>query len=373
VPLGFSPPHTDWPDHAAGSFTTPVGVIDDVGQPLRLSGGGGEGGITELTGDVTAGPGSGSQAATLATVNPNVGTFAYPSSISANGKGLITAITAGSAPGTVTSVGLTMPTGVFDISGSPVTGSGTLAVTFDNQAQNTFFAGPGSGGTGQPAFRALVTNDLLGKVDVFSFSDDTFHGDTVNPTVNDDDTSPYFVGAHWLNVATGIEFVCVDNTTGAAVWPVTTEVIAILRDEKATGTAGGTSSNTTWNARNINTELYDPSFIVSISSNQFTPIIGTYEILVLAPFTGGTAASSLGRCRLYNVTAGAVVEEGVSTFALTNAAAIGVLNCTFAANGTDAYRIDSYTSVGRTTNGLGVAVSDGSAEVYTQVTLRKII
>lgn len=52
------------------------------------------GGITQLTGDVTAGPGSGSQAATLATVNTNVGSFGSSTSIpslTVNAKGLITA------------------------------------------------------------------------------------------------------------------------------------------------------------------------------------------------------------------------------------------------------------------------------------------
>ncbi len=51
-------------------------------------------GITQLTGDVTAGPGSGSQAATLATVNSNVGSFGSSTSIpsiTVNGKGLVTA------------------------------------------------------------------------------------------------------------------------------------------------------------------------------------------------------------------------------------------------------------------------------------------
>lgn len=50
-------------------------------------------GITELTGDVTA-SGSGSQAATLATVNSNVGTFGSASSVAGvtvNAKGLVTA------------------------------------------------------------------------------------------------------------------------------------------------------------------------------------------------------------------------------------------------------------------------------------------
>jgi len=53
------------------------------------------GGITALTGDVTA-SGSGSVAATLATVNGNVGSFTN-ASITVNGKGLITAVSSGSA------------------------------------------------------------------------------------------------------------------------------------------------------------------------------------------------------------------------------------------------------------------------------------
>lgn len=62
--------------------------------------------------------------------------------------------------GTVTSVGLTMPSAVFDVAGSPITGAGTLAVTFDNQNANTHFSGPTSGGAATPAFRALVAADL---------------------------------------------------------------------------------------------------------------------------------------------------------------------------------------------------------------------
>lgn len=56
--------------------------------------------ITALTGDVTA-TGPGSVAATLATVNANVGSFTH-SSITVNAKGLITAASSGTAP--VTSV-----------------------------------------------------------------------------------------------------------------------------------------------------------------------------------------------------------------------------------------------------------------------------
>jgi len=62
--------------------------------------------------------------------------------------------------GTVTSVGLSLPTSVFDVSGSPVTGSGTLTATLDNQSANTVFSGPTSGGAATPGFRALVAADI---------------------------------------------------------------------------------------------------------------------------------------------------------------------------------------------------------------------
>ena len=63
--------------------------------------------------------------------------------------------------GTVTSVALTMPA-EFSVAGSPVTTSGTLAVTKANQTANRIYAGPTSGGAAAPTFRALVSADLPG-------------------------------------------------------------------------------------------------------------------------------------------------------------------------------------------------------------------
>lgn len=61
--------------------------------------------------------------------------------------------------GTVTSVALTMPA-IFSVAGSPVTSSGTLAVTLAAETANTVWAGPTSGGAATPTFRALVAADL---------------------------------------------------------------------------------------------------------------------------------------------------------------------------------------------------------------------
>lgn len=149
--------------------------------------------------------------ATLATVNANVGTFGNATNvpqITVNAKGLITAVanvaisgfqvnlqfqdegsnlgTSGTATvvnftgagvtasrasdtitvnvpnaGTVTSVAFAAtPAGIFDVSGSPITTSGTITLSLDNQSANQVLAGPTSGAAATPAFRALVTADM---------------------------------------------------------------------------------------------------------------------------------------------------------------------------------------------------------------------
>lgn len=61
--------------------------------------------------------------------------------------------------GTVSSVGLSMPT-EFSVTGSPITSSGTISVSWGNQSANTVFAGPSSGAPSQPSFRSLTDDDI---------------------------------------------------------------------------------------------------------------------------------------------------------------------------------------------------------------------
>lgn len=64
----------------------------------------------------------------------------------------------GGGDGTVTSVAMTVPTG-FSVTGSPVTTSGTLAVSLDSQAKNKVLASP-SNAAGTPSFRELDASDI---------------------------------------------------------------------------------------------------------------------------------------------------------------------------------------------------------------------
>lgn len=145
---------------------------------------------------------------------------------------------------------------------------------------------------------------------------------------------------------------------------------AILRDEKADTTAGGSASAATWNNRDLNTETYDPDAIVSIASDEFTPVSGDYILLANAPAyqVGGN------RLRLYNVTGTASVEEGPNERVDTGSGAQSQagLKAAFTANGTDAYRIDHYTVSAKATTGLGRVVGDTSSEVYLSILLTRV-
>ena len=81
--------------------------------------------------------------------------------ITPSGTNIVIAATGGGGggSGTVTSVGLSLP-GIFSVTGSPVTTSGTLTGSLANQSANTIWAGPTTGGAAAPTFRSLVASDI---------------------------------------------------------------------------------------------------------------------------------------------------------------------------------------------------------------------
>lgn len=148
---------------------------------------------------------------------------------------------------------------------------------------------------------------------------------------------------------------------------------AVIEEQQTSGTAGGGSTATTWTIRVLNTEVVDADNLVTISSNKFTPIAGTYLIEVDSPFIGNAATNGCGRIRLYNTTAAAEVIRSVNYPLMINMGANMHLWYGFTANGTDQYEIDYFVSQGRVTNGLGNAISEASnVERFTRVTLIKV-
>ena len=91
-----------------------------------------------------------------AAINPGTNTYVLTTT---GGVAVWAAPSGGGGSGTVTSVAETVPS-ILSISGSPITTSGTLAVTLATETANTVFAGATSGGAATPTFRALVSADI---------------------------------------------------------------------------------------------------------------------------------------------------------------------------------------------------------------------
>jgi hypothetical protein len=88
-----------------------------------------------------------------------IGGLAQPLAGQSTSDPLLASVAQAPGTGTVTSVALSAPS-QFAVSGSPVTTSGTINITWNTQTANRILSGPSSGGAAAPTFRALVTADL---------------------------------------------------------------------------------------------------------------------------------------------------------------------------------------------------------------------
>src|ERR1700677_839857 len=120
---------------------------------------GGNGGAIVLEGSSTGSATIGVKAAAgNTTFNLPVGNGSLNQVLITDGSGNTSWTTAGA--GTVSSVGLALPSSILTVSGSPVTGTGTLTGTLATQTANFVWAGPTTGSAATPTFRALVGADL---------------------------------------------------------------------------------------------------------------------------------------------------------------------------------------------------------------------
>lgn len=145
---------------------------------------------------------------------------------------------------------------------------------------------------------------------------------------------------------------------------------AVVSDQKTSGTAGGTPASTSFETRNLNTEVFDPDGIVTVSSNQFTLIAGTYIIDWECPHYRGNSATSV----LYDITGSATVETSTSgydntTSGLTTGLTTGRARVVITSNNT--YEIRMKVSTIYNSVGYGVA-ANGNPETYTTVRIMKI-
>ena len=145
---------------------------------------------------------------------------------------------------------------------------------------------------------------------------------------------------------------------------------AIICDQKAHDTAGGTFTKDAWRDRDLNTEIADADGIVSISSDQFTLGAGTYLINWSAPAYRVDSHVS----RLYDVTGSAVLAVGFSAWSADSERG-GTRSEGFhrhTITGNNVYKIQHWSSQTGSTDGMGRASNlDDAVEKYTWVKIFK--
>ena len=145
---------------------------------------------------------------------------------------------------------------------------------------------------------------------------------------------------------------------------------AIICDQKAHDTSGGTFTKDGWRDRDLNTEIADADGIVSISSDQFTLGAGTYLINWSAPAYRVDSHVS----RLYDVTGSAVLAVGFSAWSADSERG-GTRSEGFhrhTITGNNVYKIQHWSSQTGSTDGMGRASNlDDAVEKYTWVKIFK--
>lgn len=117
-----------------------------------------------------------------------------------------------------------------------------------------------------------------------------------------------FDWSNYMAALAGKANVDLSNATGNAIG-----FYFYARDEKPSGTAGGSSSSATWHTRDLNTVVKTADW-ATLASNRITLQPGRYYIRATAP---GYAAAG-ARVALYNVTAGTYFRSGRTEYSGTS-------------------------------------------------------
>lgn len=145
---------------------------------------------------------------------------------------------------------------------------------------------------------------------------------------------------------------------------------ATFRDEKTSGTSGGTFTSGAWRTRDLNTSQFNNITSASLASNQITLPAGTYTISATAP------VYDIGyhQLRFYNITDSATAVLGISNYLRTGASAtsmISVASGTFTIAASKVFEVQHQCDTTKADSGFGVAISFGT-EVYATVTITKV-
>ena len=235
------------------------------------------------------------------------------------------------------------------------------------------------------------------------------------PTTGDDDADGYSVSSEWYDTTADEAYVCLDASTGAAVWISTTLEIGDLgsaavadlidddtmataaddnvpsaesvkayvdnnaqtrdllhiQDQRPSGTDGGTFTTGAWRTRNLNTVLTNEITGASLASDTVTLPAGDYYIE--GEFTAFRCNQNVAK--LYNDSDSSDILIGTVAYSdssESDAVVSSNVRGNFTLGAEKDLTILHQCTLTQTGNGLGVAADFGVVEVYADLRLWKI-
>lgn len=269
--------------------------------------------------------------------------------------------------GTVTSVGLAMPT-QFAVTNSPVTGSGTLTAAWNSQTANSVLAGPTTGAAAAPTFRALVAADIpalsyapltSGTAILYGNGSGGFSSVTIGTGVS-------FVGGVLSATGSGGTVTSVTASSPISSSGGTTPNISI---SQASSTTNGYLSSTDWNT--FNNKQPAGTYVTSVTGTS--PVVssgGTTPAISLASGYGDTQNPYASKTANYFLAA-PNGSAGAPTFRAMVAADVPALSYVSSVSGTTG-RITStggLTPVIDLASGVATPGTTGSSTLIPVVTI----
>lgn len=144
--------------------------------------------------------------------------------------------------------------------------------------------------------------------------------------------------------------------------------IAYLRDEKASGQAGGSCVINTWNTRELNVLGGDTDFI-TMANNRFTLQPGKYFIEVHAPSYG----ANLHQAKIKVIETNTDVIFGSTGLSHPTSPSISqsIVSGELIVSVASTFEVQHRCSITKTSIGLGIPSGFGTVEIYTQVKIIK--
>ena len=272
------------------------------------------------------------------------------------------------------------PTDTYlSIASQQITGTGSATYTLDYSVSNEEDVAVFVNNVRQNVSSYTVSGDQLTLGGTISASDECwvlFLGRTVGTktpavgSVTNDMLAGSIANAKLANSSITLNGSAVSLGGSASVNGIFETQLLHVRDEKATGSHGGTASALTDNVRVLNTVVTNEITGASLGSNRITLPAGTYFIDAWAY----AYSIDMHRAMLYNQSDSSVTILGHSSFAndTTQGYAPSFVRGRFTISAQKLFEIRHYTEKTGSGVDLGVDTNDSRTNVYTDVQIWKV-